>query len=72
MLLLKVVAKKEKVHWKRIVLMKEKIGWIGFIILTILISIWHYMVALMHFLFECFLFVVYRSQFDTNMTKMLS
>ena len=39
---LKVFYKKEKMFWNRTILMKKKIGWIGFLIATIVIAIAHY------------------------------
>jgi len=43
---------------------------LGFPLALILIAVAHYAFAIMHFLFECFLFLVMRPQFKTNMVKL--
>ena len=68
--LIKVFGRKEAKFWKRTMTMKQRMNWFGFIIGLIFISIGHYAFALMHFLFECFLFVAMRPQFKANLNKM--
>ena len=67
--LLKVFFEKEKVFWKRTWTMKKRLNIVGFIIGIILISIGHYVFALMHLLFECFLWLFWRPMFKANMQK---
>lgn len=68
--LIKIFFEKEKAFWKRTWTMKKKLNWIGFIIAVILISIGHYGFALMHFLFECFLWIFWRAMFRANLQKL--
>jgi len=70
--LLKIVLKKEKIHWTRMIpLFKEMEGIggkiIAYPILVFIISVCHYAFALMHTLFESFLFVFNKKQFKENM-----
>ena len=61
---------KEKKFWQRTLTMKNKLNWFWFIIGLIIITIGHYAFALMHFLFECFLWVVMRDQYQQNLIKL--
>lgn len=65
---------KEGVFWKRTFTMHKKFNWVGklsmFPIALFLISLAHYAFAVMHFLFECFLFIVHKGQFQINLNKM--
>jgi hypothetical protein len=73
--LLSILWKKEKIHWKRIVQIFSKInGWIfkltfG-VIVAILVTLFHYAFALMHTLYEMFLFVFARQAFKANLQKL--
>lgn len=67
--------KKEKIHWKRISQLFGKFnGWaskLTFGLITALfVTIFHYAFALMHMLYECFLFVFARQTFKTNLQKL--
>ena len=68
--LIKVFYLKEVKHWKRTMTMRKKLSWVGFIIALIFITAGHYAFALMHFLFECFLWLVMRPQFKANIRKL--
>jgi len=72
--LMKAFLLKEGVFWKRTWLMHTKFGWISkflvFPLALILISLFHYAFAFMHFGFECFLYVAHRGQFQINLNKM--
>jgi len=68
--LIKVFGFKEAKFWKRTWTMKYRLNWIAFAIALIFIALAHYAFALMHFLFECVLFVVMRPQFKANLNKM--
>ena len=70
--LIKVFGLKEVKFWKRTWTMKQKMNWFGFGIGLIFITVAHYAFALMHFLFECFLWIVMRPQFKANVNKMYS
>lgn len=70
--LIKVFALKEVKFWKRTWTMRKKLSWVGFGIGLIFITVAHYAFALMHFLFECFLWIVMRPHFRANMAKMSS
>ncbi len=73
--LLQILWKKEKIHWKRIKQMFGKFhGWLnkatfGFIT-AVFVTIFHYLFALMHTLYELFLFVFFRNAFKANLQKM--
>lgn len=67
--LIKVFILKEKDFWKRTWTMRKKSGWLGFIIAIPFLTIAHYAFALMHFLFECFLWLTMKPQFRSNMKK---
>lgn len=74
--LFKVIAKKEKKHYSRMLEMYNNSGnliykFIMFPILFIIITLFHYMFTLMHFLFESFEFLFHRSQFENNIKKLL-
>jgi len=74
--LLSILWKKEKIHWSRVKQMFGKFGgWVsrltfGLIVIA-LVTIAHYGFALMHTLFELFLFVFMRDAFKANLQKML-
>jgi len=68
--LIRVFGLKEAQHWRRTWTMRKKLSWVGFIIALIFITVGHYIFALMHFLFECFLWIVMRPQFKINMEKL--
>jgi len=67
--------KKEKIHWKRIVVLFNRFnGWLykltfGLIV-ALLITIFHYGFALMHTFYEIFLFIFARQAFKSNLQKM--
>lgn len=68
--------KKEKIHWKRIKEMFTKFNnWLSKltfgIIVAILIIIAHYAFAIMHTLYEIFLWVFYRKAFRANLQKLI-
>jgi hypothetical protein len=73
--LLSILWKKEKIHWKRIGQMLKKFnGWVskftfGLIVAT-LVTIFHYAFALMHTLYEIFLFIFARQAFKANLQKL--
>lgn len=73
--LLKILWKKEKIHWVRIKQMFRKFNGIiskltfGLIV-ALLVTIAHYCFAIMHTLYELFLFVVARQAFRANLQKM--
>jgi hypothetical protein len=67
--------KKELIHWRRTKQMLSKFpGWLSKatfgLIVVILITIFHYAFAIMHTLFELFLFVFMRDMFKANLQKM--
>ena len=72
--LIKIFLLKEKVFWKRTWAMHTKFNWFAkftaFPIALIVIAIFHYAFAFMHFMFECFLWIFIRGQFELNMRKM--
>lgn len=73
--LLTILWKKEKIHWKRIREMLKKFnGWASKLtfglIVAIFITIFHYLFALMHTLYEMFLFVFARQAFKANLQKL--
>ena len=73
--LLEILWKKEKIHWKRTKLMFGKFnGWVSKLtfglIVAILVTLGHYAFAIMHTLFEIFLFVFMRDAFKANLQKL--
>lgn len=73
--LLSILLKKEKIHWNRIKqLFKKFNGWVSKLtfglIVALLVTLAHYGFALMHTLFELFLFVFMRDAFKANLQKM--
>lgn len=68
--LIKIFGLKEVKFWKRTWTMRQKLSWIGFGIALVFLTVAHYAFALMHFLFECFLWIAMRPQFKANMVKM--
>lgn len=71
MTLLSIMAKKESLFWKRTGKMAEKFNTKAeFFVATVLIALWHYAFAFMHFLFECALWAFRRRQFRRNMQRL--
>lgn len=73
--LLKILWKKEKRHWKRIAEMFTKFNsWLSKltfgIIVASLIIIAHYAFAIMHTLYELFLWIFFRKAFKANLQRM--
>ena len=74
--LIKVFLLKEKAFWRRTWNMHKQFKgfWkffpLGFPLALTIITVAHYAFALMHFLFECFLWLVLRPQFKANMRKL--
>lgn len=73
--LIKILWKKELVHWRRIgVMFKRFKSWSSKLtfglIVVILITIFHYCFAVMHTLYEMFLWVVARKAFKINIQRM--
>jgi hypothetical protein len=73
--LLIILAKKEAIHWKRIGKMFSRFpGWLNKatfgLIVVILVTLFHYVFALMHTLYELFLFIFFRQAFKANLQKM--
>ena len=73
--LAKILWKKEKIHWKRLKGMFKKFnGWIARLtfglIVAILVTIAHYGFALMHTLYEIFLWVFFRKAFKANLQQL--
>ncbi len=68
--------KKEVIHWKRLREMFTKFNnWISKLtfglIVAILICIAHYCFAIMHTLYEIFLWVFFRKAFKANLQKLV-
>lgn len=75
--LIGVFLKKEKIHWRKMKQMFSKFKTtaskiVAFPIITLLVSIGHYCFAIMHFLFEVFLWVFLKDQFKLNLIKLNS
>ena len=73
--LAKILWKKEKIHWNRTVgIFRKYNNWIGRLTFGLIIAIlgtaFHYVVALMHTAFELFLWVFFRKAFKANLQKM--
>lgn len=73
--LLNVLWLKEKNHWSRIHTMFEKFdGWLNKLtfglIVALFITVFHYIFALMHTLYEIFLFIFARKAFKANLQKL--
>jgi hypothetical protein len=73
--LLNILWKKEVNHWKRIGTMFEKFeGWLNKftfgLLVAICVSLFHYIFALMHTLYEIFLFIFARKTFKANLQKL--
>lgn len=67
--------KKEKIHWKRIGQLLKKFNGLAYklsfgLIVALLVSIFHYVFALMHTLYEVFLFIFARQAFKANLQKL--
>jgi len=70
--LLKILWLKEKKYWKRTKEMLRKFDsawsrWSLGLIVTILVTLFHYMFAVMHLLFETVLFIFARKRFKQNL-----
>lgn len=73
--LFKILLIKEKNHWNRIHTMFEKFdGWLNKLtfglIVALFITIFHYAFAIMHTLYEIFLFIFARKAFKANLLKL--
>jgi len=73
--LFKILWAKEKVHWKRLGVMFNRFNsWVSKltfgVIVAILICVAHYCFALMHTLYEMFLWVVARNAYRANIQRM--
>ena len=68
--LIKIFKLKEAHFWKRTLTMKDEVGWFGFCIGILFITIFHYMFAGMHFLFESWVWLTNRNQYKQNLNKM--
>lgn len=73
--LIKVLWKKELIHWRRTKdLFKKFNGWLNKItfglIVAILGTIFHYLFAIMHTLYEVFLYIFFRQAFRANLQKL--
>ncbi len=73
--LISILWKKEKIHWKRIGQMFKKFNGIASkltfgLIVAILVSIGHYAFAIMHTLYEVFLYIFARKAFKANLQKL--
>ena len=74
--LFKILWLKEIKYWKRTCEMLKKFDsawsrWTFGLIITMLITLFHYAFALMHLLFESFLFVFARKRFKHNLQVMM-
>ena len=72
---LQILWKKEKIHWNRTIGVFTKFNnWIGKLtiglIIAIIGSVAHYCFAIMHTLFEMFLWVFFRRAFKANLQKL--
>ena len=74
--LLKVFWKKEKIHWNRLREMSKKFSklgkFTGYLIVSIIVTLFHYVFMFAHFTFEVILFLFARQQFRLNMQKLYS
>lgn len=66
---------KEKIHWRRLKNLFKAIDSISgklvsWPIIVVLVSIAHYCFAAMHFLFETYLYLFNRDQFELNMVSL--
>lgn len=73
--LVTILWKKEKIHWKRIMEMMGKFnGWVSKLtfglIVAFFVTIFHYIFAIMHTLYEIFLFIFARQAFRANLQKL--
>jgi hypothetical protein len=74
--LLKILWKKEIIHWKRTGQMFKKFNsWISKLtfglIVAVFITIFHYVFAIMHTLYEIFLFIFAKQLFQANLQKLI-
>ena len=68
--LIKVFGRKERKFWNRTWAMRNKFGWLGFIIAIPFLIISHYAFAGMHFIMECLVYLGNRQQFKVNLVKL--
>lgn len=73
--LLKVLWKKELIHWSRIMAMGNKYkSWLpkilAIIFIGFFISIFHYIFALMHLFYECMLYIFARKNYRENLKRL--
>ena len=73
--LIKILYKKELIHWKRVKMIFHKFnGWFGRltwgVLIAFFITLFHYMFMFMHTLWELTLFVFNRNKFKANIQKM--
>lgn len=73
--LLQILWKKEKIHWKRIKQIFGKFnGWFNKLffglIVVIFVTIFHWLFAIMHTLYEIFLFIFIHDAFKSNLQKL--
>ena len=74
--LFKILWKKEKIHWNRTLGIFSKFNnWISKMTLGLIIAILgtlaHYSFAVMHTLFEIFLWIFFREAFKSNLEKLM-
>jgi len=73
--LLEILWKKELIHWRRVKDMFKKFkGWLSKctvgLIIAFLITLFHYIFAVMHTLYELTLYVFARKTFKNNLEKL--
>jgi hypothetical protein len=73
--LIRVFALKERLHWIRIFKGLDKFNGIiakilGWGLLSIFITIFHYIFAFPHFIFECMMYIFVKGQFKVNMKNL--
>lgn len=74
--LIKIMLKKETIHYKRMCQLFKMVEGFGgkciaFPLMFIIITFFHYCFALMHFLFETFMYLCNRNQFERNVEKLI-
>ena len=75
MTLYTILSKKEGKHWQDMGLLLRTISSVGVryslgLIIVLLITIFHYLFAIVHTLFECYLFITNRRRFRENLVRM--
>lgn len=73
--LIKILLKKEKIHYNRMIKLfgeVENIGGklIAFPIIFVLITFFHYCFAFMHTMFETFMYIFNRERFNINVKRL--